>query len=287
MSMTAPEPGTNEVVDQGFGLMPQQDEGVTPEPQGQQEEVIKPNQAWNPLLEKLPSGLHNLVTPHLKEWDRNYNESIQKVHSQYAGYKPFLEQQIDPDSINNALLISNALDNNPQALIAQLIDFYKYEMPQQAVEQGQGNQPQDESIDEGIPYDVTQHPEFQRMKQLVELMGQNTLQQNEAALAAQTEAQLDQEFAEAKTRLGDFDDQQVAQIMYLQEVDLDTAVGMYNNMVQNIIQQHQSSKPVAPILMGGGGGLPSQQTNVGRMTEAQRKALIVQTLAAAAQEQGG
>lgn len=285
MSMTAPEPGNNEVVDQGFGLLPQ-DEGTVPEPQGQPEEVVKLNQAWNPLLEKLPSGLHNLVTPTLKEWDRNYSESIQKVHSQYAGYKPFLDQQVDPDAINNALLISNALDNDPQGLISQLIDYYKYQAPQQAVEQGQGIQPQDESVDEGIQYDVTQHPEFQRMSKLVELMGQNTLQQNEQLLQQQMDEQVDKDFAEAKTRLGDFDDAQVAQIMYLQEVDIDTAVGMYNTFVQNIIQSHRSPGQSAPVMMGGGGGVPSKQVNSSKWTESERRAFIAQTLAANAQNGG-
>lgn len=287
MSMSAPEPGTNEIVDQGFGLMPQQDEGTQPEPQGQQQEVVKLNEAWNPLLEKLPASLHNLVTPELKQWDRNYNDSLQKVHSQYAGYKPFLEQQIDPEVINNALLISNALDNDPTGLIAQLIDYYKYEVPQQAVEQGQGNQPQDESVDEGIPYDVTQHPEFQRMKQVVELLGQNTLQQNEQVLQQETDAQVEQEFAAALQKHGNFDEGWVAQTMYVQGVDIDTAVGMYRQLEQNIVQQHQASRPAAPVMMGGGGGLPSQQTQVSKMTEAQRRNLIVQTLAANAQEQGG
>lgn len=285
MSMTAPEPASNEVVDQGFGLMPQQDEGTAPEPQGQQEEV-KFNQAWNPLLEKLPTSLHNLVTPHLKEWDRNYNEGIQKVHSQYAPYKPFLESQVDPEAINNALLISNALENDPTGLISQLIDYYKYEVPKQPVEQGQGNQPQDESVDEGIPYDVTQHPEFQRMAKMVELLGQNTLQQTEAQLQMEADAQIEKDFAEAKQRLGDFDESQVAQIMYLQQVDIDTAVKMHNDMVQNILQKHRSPGQSAPVLMGGGGGLPSKQTNVSKMTEAQRRQLIVQTLAENAQQGG-
>lgn len=285
MSMTAPEPEANEIVDQGFGLMPQ-DEGTQPEPQGQQEEVVKLNQAWNPLLEKLPAGLHNLVTPTLKEWDRNYNESIQKVHSQYAGYKPFLEQQVDPEVINNALLISNALDNDPQGLIAQLIDYYKYQVTPPPVEQGQGAQPQDESIDEGIPYDVTQHPEFQRMKQVVELLGQNTLQQNEQILQQQTDEQVEQEFATALQKHGNFDEGWVAQTMYVQGVDIDTAVGMYRQLEQNIIQNHRSPGQSAPVLMGGGGGLPSKQTNVSKMTEAQRRQLIVQTLAENAQQGG-
>ena len=28
------------------------------------------NEAWNPLLQQLPDAYHNVVTPHLKEWDR-------------------------------------------------------------------------------------------------------------------------------------------------------------------------------------------------------------------------
>lgn len=285
MSMPAPESGPSEVVDQGFGLMPQDDQGTTPETQGQQEEV-KLNPAWNPLLEKLPTGLHGLVTPTLKDWDRNYTQGIEKVHSTYAGYKPFLDQQVDPESINQALLISNALESDPQGLISQLIDYYKYQVPQQAVEQGQGTQPQDESVDEGIPYDVTQHPEFQRMSKLVELLGQNTIQQNETILQQEADEQLDREFAEAKAKHGDFDEAQVAQIMYLQQVDVETAVGMYNTFVQNIVQNHRSPGASAPVLMGGGGGLPSKQTNVSKMSEAERRQLIVQTLAQNAQQGG-
>lgn len=284
MSETAPESG---IIDQGLGLMPQQDQGQQPtdnQGHGQQEE-IKLNPAWSTVLDKLPSQFHNMITPDLKQWDRNYNEGIQKVHSQYAAWKPFIDQQIDPEEINNSLLIYNALNENPQNLIQQLIDYYKYELPQQGG-QGQGDSQQQEIEDEGIPYDVTQHPEFQRMAKLVELLGQNTLQQNEALQQQQAEETLEQEFAQAREKHGDFDDTWVAQMMYAQGVDIDTAVQAYQGHIQQAIQNYRSPGQNAPVLMGGGGGLPSQQTPVGQMTDAQRKKLVAETLARAAQQGG-
>jgi hypothetical protein len=282
MSESAPESG---VIDQGLGLMPQQDQGQQPtDNQGQQEE-IKLNPAWNTVLEKLPSQFHNMITPELKQWDRNYNEGIQKVHSQYAPWKPFIEQQVSPEDVNNSLLIYNALNQDPQSLIGQLIDYYKYELPQQQSGQGQG-EPQQELDDEGIPYDVTQHPEFQRLAKLVELMGQNTLQQNEQMMQQQVEAQLDSEFDDAHSRLGNFDDTWVAQMMYAQGVDIDTAVQAYQSHIQQQIQNYRSPGQQAPVLMGGGGGLPSQQTPVGKLSDADRKKLVAETLARAAQQGG-
>jgi len=285
MTDPAPESG---IIDQGFGLMPQDNTGQGPQDnQGQQsqptEEEVRFNQAWNPMLQKLPKEFHNAIASDLKQWDRNYNDGIQKVHSQYAPYKPFLEAQVPAEDLNNALLIFNALNDNPQALIEQMIDYYKYELPQ-AVEQGQGNQQLD---DEEIPYDVTQHPEFQRMAQLVELLGQNTLQQNEQMLQAQAEADLDAEFEQAKNTLGDFDETWVAQMMYAQGVDLETAVKAYQSHIQEKIANYRPPGANAPVLMGGGGGLPSQQVNARNLTDQQRKKLVAETLARAAQQANG
>jgi hypothetical protein len=287
MSETAPE--SDQVIDQGLGLMPQDSQGQQPtdnQGQGQpNEEEIKFNQAWKPLLDKVPSQFHNMIAPDLKQWDRSYNEGLQKVHSQYAPWKPFIEQQVAPEDVNNALLIYNAMNEDPQALIGQLIEYYKYQLPQQG-EQGQGDPQQQEPDDEGIPFDITQHPEFQRMAQLVELLGQNTLQQNEQILSQQAEEQLDQEFTQAKQKHGDFDETWVAQMMYVQGVDIDTAVQAYQQHIQQAIQSYRSPGQNAPVMMGGGGGLPSQQTPVGRMSDADRKKLVAETLARAAQQGG-
>lgn len=281
--MTDPAP-ENHVIDQGLGLMPQENQGQeAPATQESQEDTINP--MWNPLLEKLPSQFHSVATPILKDWDKNYTEGMQRVHSQYAPYKPFAEQQIAPEDINNALLIYNALNANPQELVGQLVDYYKYELPTQG-EQGQVD-PQQQAEEEGIPYDVTQHPEFQRMVQMVELMGQNTLQQNEAVLQQQAEADIAAEFDAAKQKHGEFDETWVAQQMYLHQVDIDTAVAAWNDHVNKIVQNHRSPGSNAPVLMGGGGGLPSQQVRTGQLSDGDRRKLVAETLARNAQAQNG
>jgi len=281
MTVPANEGGQNEVVDQGFGLL-NQDQGQSQQQpaQGQQEEV-KLNPAWSNLLSRVPQGLHQQIIPELRQWDQNYDQGIQKVHSQYAAYKPFVEQQIDPSALNEGYLIRQALEENPMAVVQAMIQHYQLQLP---TEQGQPN-PDEESNDEDEAlFDVTQHPEFQRMKQMVELMGQHTLMSTQQQQEAQEDAALDQLFTQAQEKHGDFDEDWVLKTLYFggvenpTEQDIDNAIASYQEHVNNIVQNYRSPSQNAPVIMGGGGGLPSQQTPVGQMTGKDRRALIVQTL---------
>lgn len=280
MTVPANEGGQNEIVDQGLGLMPQdQDQSQQQPAQGQQEEV-RLNPAWNGLLSRVPQGLHNQILPELKQWDQNYQQGIQKVHSQYAAYKPFLEQQIDPDALNEGYLIRQALENDPMAVVQAMIQHYQLQLP---TEQGQPN-PDDSTDEDEALYDVTQHPEFQRMQQMVELMGQNTIMSAQAQQDAQADADLDSLITQAQQKHGEFDEDWILQKLYFSgvdeptEQDLDNAVAAYHEHVNGIVQNYRSPSQNAPVIMGGGGGLPSQQTPVGSMTGKDRRALIVQTL---------
>jgi hypothetical protein len=264
------------VVDQGFGLMDsqndQQQPEVTQQPEPQQPGI---NPAWNDLLNQVPEGLRGNLTPHLKQWDDNYQAGLQKVHSQYEPYKPFLEQGVDPESLNNAMLIMQSLEQDPQKFAEALIEHYKLQLG------GQGQQPpvQDPELTEDPVYDITQHPEFQRYAQMSETMAQALLAQNEQAEAAQAEADLTAEFAAAKQTHGEFDEDYVAMLMYNKGIDIDTAVSEWQNHVQQIVQNYRPPGASAPVLMGGGGGLPSQATPVTNLTGQQRRQLIAQTLA--------
>src|SRR5216117_1810141 len=102
MSEPVNEPG--QVVDQGFDYLKDQGQQSPEQPQGQTEEIAH-NPAWDGLLGKLPSQYHQAILEDLKSWDQNYNTGIQKVHSQYEPWKPFIENQVEPDEVNNALLV--------------------------------------------------------------------------------------------------------------------------------------------------------------------------------------
>lgn len=276
MSEPVNEPGGDQVIDQGFSYLKEQQQPPEQVQPTQQPEELKLNPAWDNLLKTIPQQYHQAILPELKTWDQNYDSGIQKVHSQYEGYKPFLESQVAPEEINNALLVWQSMNDNPEKFIQTVMDYYKYN-PQSG--QGQNPQSQTEDDDDGVPLDITQHPEFQRVSQMTELMGQQLLAQHEQQVAAEVENEVAQMFADAQQRLGDFDEAYVAQLMMVNEgLDIDTAVQMQRERDQQIIQSYRSPGQQAPVLMGGGGGLPSQQTKVSGLTDAQRRNLIVQTL---------
>lgn len=245
----------------------------------QQEDSFNP--AWKPLLDKIPTQFHGMIAPDLKTWDTNYQQGLQKVHSQYEPYKPFIDQSIEPATLNEAMLVYQAMQDDPGAFVKAISEFYQ-------LEQGQVAQQQENTgEEEPLPFDLSQSPEWQQQNQLVQTMAQAMLQQNQAVEDQKAEAQLSKEFEAAKGTHGDFDETWVAQHMYLQGSDIDTAVAAYKQFEQSIISRHQRPGANAPVMMGSGGGLPSQQIPVSDMSDQQRKAYVAQRLAQFAQQNNG
>lgn len=239
------------------------------------------NPAWNPLLEQLPTSLHGMVTPHLKTWDQNYQQGLQKVHSEYESWKPFQEAGLDPDALYQGYQIQQALEADPEKFVQAVMEHYGVTFPQQ------GQQPEEE-IGEEEPglYDINQDPEFQRYGQMTEKMAELLIAQQQEAADQQSDAALDADLADARKNMGEFDEDYVLQrILYYQE-DVPTAVKSYQTHVEGIISQHRNPATSAPVIMGSGGGTPAQNTVVNNMSPQDRRALIAQTLAAAAANGG-
>lgn len=264
-------PEEEEVVDQGFTYLKEDQQQEVTAPPVQEE--VRLNPAWNDLLEVIPEGVRGNVTPHLQKWDENYQQGLQKVHSQYEPYKPFMDQGVNPEDLNNALLIQQAMEADPQEFVQKVMEFYKIQLG----EQGQQPNSQDES-DEDPVFDVTQHPEFQRLNRGFELLAQQTIAQNTAAEEAAVEAQIDNELNEAKQKYGEFDEGYVFQYCHANDCNIETGVQAYLKFAENLVANYKPPGANAPIMMGGGGGLPSQQTPVKNLTGQQRRALMVQML---------
>lgn len=256
------------------------------QPQG---EELKINPAWNPLLEKIPDkNLQNMIMPTLREWDQNYQQGIQKVHSQYAPYKPFYDAQIAPEDLNNAMMVYQALQENPEQTIQALFEWAGLEGA--PGEQGPDDPDEDDpeyDVGEGDePYDIMQHPEIQRYGQMTELMAQKLIEENNERIKAEDDIKLDQELEAARKKHGDFDEEIVLPILHAnQDLSVDEAVQKYVEWQQRTITNYRSPGSRAPILSGGGGGVPSQQTPIKGMSGQDRRRLIQETLARA--HQGG
>jgi len=250
--------------------------------QGQQPEE-KINPAWNGLLSKIPDqNLQKLIMPELKQWDQNYNSGLEKVHSQYAPYKPFLEAGIAPERLNEAIMVYEAMEQDPEKFVTAVANFYKVQLGQGQQEPEQQQEPQYDGGEQQPSFDLTQHPEFQRQQQIVEQLAKGYISQQEAQLAAQDDQELETELAAAREKYGEFDERRVIQAMLFDEISAEEAVQQLQAYNQQIIQNYRSPGSQAPIIAGGGGGVPSQQVPVNQLSGQDRRALIAQRLAQAA-----
>lgn len=239
--------------------------------QGQEGTNINP--AWNDLLGVIPQELHSQVTPHLQTWDKNYQEGIGKVHSQYESWKPYIDYGIQPDQVNYALQLLDAVENRPDEVLKALQEFYSPGEEQQQ-EQGLSSEPIDA---------LTNNPEFSRMSEMVNTMAQLLVQQNVAQQNAQVEEQLEQEYAAAREKHGDFDESWVAnQLLANPEMSVDEAANAYKEFVQGILAQN--NRP-GPRVMGAGGSSPNPGVKPSELDAKGRREFIANMLAQAQSQQ--
>lgn len=242
------------------------------------------NPAWNPLLEKLPASLHGMVTPELLAWDKNVQQLVGKVHSEYEPWKPFKENNLDPNEIYQAWQAIQNLEANPQGFVDAVIEYYG--LQQALAEQGQQPQVNDGDDGELAPYDIASDPEFQRVTGLTEQMANLLLAQHQQQKDAQMDQQLNSDLNAAKQKMGNFDEDFVLQRMNATGESVEQAVTAYQTFEQNLIAQSRNPSAGAPIIMGSGGGTPATATPVGNMSDKDRRAYIAQVLQSA-QANGG
>jgi hypothetical protein len=236
------------------------------------------NPAWNDLLGVVPEMLHSQVTPHLEKWDRNYQESLNKVHSQYAPYKPYLEGGINPDQINYALQLVNAIDERPADVIQALQEYAGIQQQQQEPTPGQQGQVEQTEVPEWL-----NHPEFKGMKQMVETMAQLMVQQNYSQQEAMEDQMLSDELDQLHETHGDFDEEWVlTRAANNPSVPLEDHVKAYHDFVTQI--RTESRRPPGPRVMGAGGVAPDNQVDVKTLDDKGRRGMVAQLLAAAAQQ---
>lgn len=244
------------------------------------------NPAWNPLLEKLPASLHGMVTPELLSWDKNVQQLVQKVHSEYEPWKPFKENNLNPQEMYQSWQAIQNLEANPQEFVNAVIQHYGL---QQMLAAEQGQQPEVNDGDDGelSPYDISSDPEFQRVTGLTEQMANLLLAQHQQQEDAQWDATVDADLNKAKQQLGNmYDEQYLLQYMASTDGTIDQAMTAYQEHVNNIITQQRNPSAGAPIIMGSGGGTPATAIPVGNMSDKDRRAYVAQVLANA-QANGG
>lgn len=237
------------------------------------------NPAWEPVLSVVPEMLHSQITPHLEKWDKNYQEGINKVHSQYEAYKPYVDNNISPDQINYALQLVGAIDERPLDVINALQQYAQ----QMGLQAPVANAEEQGQVDESeIPSEFLNHPEFQKMNNMVETMARLLVQQNYSQQEAEEDAALSAELDELHAKHGDFDEEWVlTKAANNPNIPLERHVEAYKEFETRI--RTESRRPPGPKVMGAGGIAPDSQVDVKKLDDKGRRNMVAQLLAAAAQ----
>jgi len=249
------------------------------------------NPAWNDFLGVLPSSMHDMVKPHLRKWDEGVNQRIQQVHSEYEAWKPFKENGLTPDVLQQAYGVFEAINNNPQEVYRILGESFGFanQAPQpQVPQQGQPN-PQQQQIPNqptGDEYELGQggqyNPEVARLQAMVDNMANILLAQENARQTSAADQELNSMLKAAHDKHGEFDEKFV--LGYMQAgFQVDDAVKAYQGMKNEILSNH--NRPQAPLVMNGSPGqLPSQQLNPAGMNNAETRSLVAEMIRATKQQ---
>lgn len=243
------------------------------------------NPAWNELLEVVPSQLHSMVTPHLTKWDQNFQSKVNEVHSQYEPYKTYLDNQIEPESINSALQLMDAIEQRPMEVINALQAYAKdrgliQDEPVKPTIDQQGQVDTSE-----IPAELFQHPEFVKLQQTVQAMAQLFVQQNQVKQETEESQALETELKQLHDTHGEFDEDWVLTKAFQalqagQDIPLDKIVKQYKEFETGIATKLRTP---GPKVIGAGGIAPDNQVDMKNLDEKGRRAIVMQMLEGAHQ----
>lgn len=227
------------------------------------------NPAWNDVLSILPEQFHDAVTGHFKNWDTSANQRIESVNSQlkeFEAYKPFLEHGINPDELQQSLRVFYEVQNNPENVFNALRDAYKFGMTEETSE---------EETEESS-FDITQHPEYQKLQQNLQTVTEVVYNDVKAKQDAQEDMALEKELSQLEKDHGNFDTEYVLTKM-MNGATGEQAVQAYKELVGRLAPQ-----PFAPSVLsansGGGTGLPSNAIDPTKLSGKETRNLVAQMI---------
>jgi len=266
MTVTAGTEGNNTQGQPTGGNTQGADTGNNAEPQQQQTQQ-QPS-PYAQYLEKLPETARPLVEPVFKEWDQGVNQRFQQLHSQYEWAKPWEEiaREYEPDAVSQAIQIQQALTTDPEGFYKALAEAYNFGQPNG--EQGPNGIPDPDS-----PVDPRIEQLTQQVSQLTEFIMNNHQQTQEQ----QEEQQFVQLLTELQDKHGQYDVDYVLAKIAAGD-DPEKAVLAYKALAGQT--QADTSGQQAPVVLGGGGGMPSQTVEPKQFDRRQTQDYVASVLSA-------
>lgn len=226
------------------------------------------NPAWGEFLNVVPQELHHQITPLLKKWDDGVNERFNKVHSDYAAFKPFKDSGVDPAVLQQGYQIHQALQTDPKRVFEALVGAYPDLLEGMQQQSGQGQQ--EPTAEEVLQKRLDAMDAQQR--QIAEVM----IAQHRAEEVARADALLETEFADMRKKHGPFDEEWVlSKLQVNPKMSVEAAVQSYHQFESGIRAKYAPK----PLFMGGGSsGLPGSAPDVRKLSDAQTTNYVAEIL---------
>ena len=275
-----------EIEDDGLGVPLELPGEESQEPDDS--EVANINPAWNDVLNFIPEDKRPDVLPKFKEWDDNFA----KVQSEYAPYKPLLENRVTMDEIQKAFAFANLVNTNPRGLYDQLAERFGFGQGQQQV----NNQEEEDDEEENKPpvFDLTKSPEFQAMQQKLTQFEQAAMAQQEQVRMQQEHAAIENEFSNIENEMKVKLTPKAREEVLIRTVKIGDRTGTYDiregyKDYASFVNQIRNSRASAsaPRVFSGNGGLPANGKPLREIADDdERSARIVAMLEAQARQNG-
>lgn len=268
------------------------------------------NPAWQPFLDVLPESLHNIVLPVLKEWDQGVQQKFQEIRNEYSeleNYKKFAEANLDPEYIEQAVILADQLQREPAKIVGQINEAWElgFVTPEDAAKLGQSSEDEgDGDLEFDKDSDIFKDPRVKAMKDALDEL-QNNFQtdkerEEEEAAIREFEEQLDdleKEYTNPEREGGPLPfNRMFVTALISQGVDAEAAVKQYHEVLalssgsgQDTHTDTTTDGDKPPVVMGGegttGSGSADGTVDVGGLSRKDLNA-TVQELLAKAQESG-
>lgn len=262
------------------------------------------NPAWQEILNVLPTEFHSLVIPTLKKWDTGVQQKFAEIRSEFDEYKafePFVKNNIDPQYAEQAVMLADQLQRDPQKVIDQVNQAWNlgYLSKDEAEKLGQSSSQPGE--DDGDLFnslgsdDILKHPQVKAMadalNQLQTEFKTTKEQEEEQQALAEFESYLDELEKNASENNLPFNRTFVTALIS-QGIDGEAAVKQYHQVLAGSAVTAETPAPTPsgetpPVVMGGegstGSGTPDGSVDFGSLSRQQLNSTIEQMLAQQAQ----
>jgi hypothetical protein len=231
------------------------------------------------FLSHVPEADRAVVGRYIKDWDSGVTKRFQEIHNQYAPYK----ELGDVEQLRQAIEVYDLLDNSPEVVYETLKQHFQDNVaPQNYQGYNQQNQqlpappqPPPELQQALNPFIQPLQDKLQEQQEMMEKMAQVILQGNQSQQEAAEDHALDQYLAELEERHGKFDQRAILMSLY-EGKDGDQAVKEWRESLSQWAPQPQTQVP--PPLFGG--STPSDNVDIGAMSDKDVKALTANVFAA-------